>query len=102
MIDLFYPALPPITHTVRVVRALDEPPTLTARQLANQKYRASAKGQAAAARALAKQRANPAWRANNVARVNRWRDIPINRLHTNVLRRVQRRHQKIASTQGQQ
>jgi NADP-dependent 3-hydroxy acid dehydrogenase YdfG len=95
MLDLFFPAIPERRCApARVNRISDvEPKPLTARQLAQKKYRESAKGRAAASRHNEKRKRDPKWRARNVARVVAWRAT--HRDHVNVLRRVQRRRLKI-------
>lgn len=72
----------------RVVRLLADPPALTPRQIAQRKYRASAKGRAAAARSRAVQREKPGQVAKDYARVKRWRRA--NALHYRVYNRVYR------------
>lgn len=74
--------------TRRIVRLLKDPPELTPRQLAQRKYRASAKGKAAQARSLAVQRAKPTHAAKVYARVKRWRRA--NAVHYRVYNRIVR------------
>lgn len=72
----------------RIVRLLDPKAEPTPRQLAQRKYRASAKGRAAAARSLAVKRARPDHGRKEYARVKRWRHA--NRMHYRVYNRVAR------------
>jgi hypothetical protein len=72
----------------RIIRLLEEKPALTARQVAQRKYRASVKGKAAAARALAVQRAKPDFIAKTYTRVKRWRHA--HAVHVRVYNRVVR------------
>ena len=83
----------------RVVRLLAEPPELTSRQLAQRKYRASAKGKAAAARALAVQRAKPEFATKVYARVKRWRHAhPMRyRVYCRIVRARHRRERRVAA-----
>jgi len=63
-----------------------KPVKLTPTQAAQKKYKASAKGRAAQARARATQRAKADFRAKETARVKRW--IEANSLRFRVYRRV--------------
>lgn len=78
--------------TRRIVRLLAEPPKLTRRQLAQRKYKQSAKGRAASARAKAKQRLKPDHPAKEYARVKAWRVT--NAVHYRVYNRVYRRRRR--------
>lgn len=76
----------------RVVRLLADPTEFTARQQAQRKYRASAKGRAAAARAVKVQRAKPGFVAKTYARVKRWRHA--HAVHVRVYNRVVRKRRR--------
>lgn len=71
--------------TRRIVRLLDRTP-LTPRQIAQRKYRASAKGKAADARSKVKERLKPGYQAKVYVRVKRWRHA--NALQYRVYNRV--------------
>lgn len=68
-----------MTVARRVVRLVDvagveKPKLLTARQLAQKKYKASERGRAAQARAKAKQMAKPEWKAKKREWSKAWRE----------------------------
>lgn len=74
------------------MRLLADPVKLTPRQLAQRKYRASAKGKAADARSKAKERLKPNHQAKVYALVKRWRHA--NALHYRAYNRVYRRRRR--------
>lgn len=82
----------------RIVRLLDDPVELTARQLAQRKYQASAKGKAALARYRAKKAQDPAWKAAEVARVTVWgkANVMTRRVYKRVWERTARRLKQAA------